>query len=849
MPTFATRQEALGWQKKYGGASIGAPAVPFEQQGAYPKEATAALGAKVKAKYPQYAGMDDLQVGQKTLAKHPEYQEFVKNFTPAPEKSPYITFSAPSYGEERKGFEDLAAKVGEKTGSEYLKGVVEKAALPAALVTTLNKKVGALIGNVGALPVNLSTALFDEKLGERLAKGGAAVAEGAKGTFQALQNAAGQGISFSPGPNGAAANEAAYQDFSRKWRMVEDVAGDVVTDPLNYVFAPGVAKNALPIAKGLQAGLAAKSADAALAAKEAIVKLPGSLKEAGIAAKGAAEGAAGLAGKAAGGGAKYAVAQATGLSPETVEAALTNVKLPKYREMGLQEGRQSLEDAVIGRLDEEISALSEGGKLYERARQATTELKPLDVSRKIDEALGKVVKTEGGKVVTKGTQLTTAEGAKIQDAIDQIRADLQSSDTITGQQLHDARVKLDKFIDWTDPSVKSANGALKNVRKALDDLAKEHVPGMKELDAAYAPKKQELEALKKMLLDKSGDVKDAAQSTLANLTRLGNEKKLARVEELLPGVSEDIKALKALQDVEYAKGQKVGAYARGILLGGGGLAAATGGLGGIPALAAAVLTHPTVAVSLLEKFGGMKRWLREKILAGKNLSAANKAEVQDAFDKARKAIEAGRAAEAERAAAKAVLPGIAREPIAVAKDPLQSVLASAEARLRVPSLSGDWAQEGVNAVRLAVGNGTLSPSLAEKAVDAMVDARLKTGLTPAQADEAVRRGRWMKERIYQESGLGLSGDAVPRAREGSAAAIAAAPAEHPIFGAPATEAPKTQAQAFLDELYAKRDALEEQVAASRGPGQAMRRQELFDVNAKIGAEEARLSELLGKDEA
>lgn len=836
MPTFSTKQEALDWQKKYGGASIGAPAVPFEHQGEFQMEGTAALGAKMKAKYPQYAKIADLELGQKVLKKHPEYQEFVKGFKPAPEKSPYVGFSAPSYGEERKGFEEIAKNVEKTTGSKYLGGVVEAAGPALALVTSGVKKAGALIGNVGAAPVNLSNALFDEKLGERLKSTGKKAVAGTKSAFQALKESAGQGIPLASGPTGEAADEAVYQDVSKKLGVVGDIAGDVVTDPTNVLFAPGAAKGAFPVARELQGQLMDKTADAILAAGRAAEKFPEMGAEAARELSRGAGKAASAAGRGAGEGAKYAVAQATGLNPETVDAALKNVKLPKYREMGVQEGRQALEDMVTGKLDEEIAALSEGGKLYDEARQATTDLKPLDVSRTIDKALAKTVKSDGSKIVTTGTELTAAEGAKIQDAIDQIRADLQSAGAITGQQLHDARRKLDKFIDWADPSVKSANGALKDVRRALDDLAKEKVPGLKELDAAYGPKKAELEAVKKLILDRAGDVKDSAQSTLANLTRLGNEKKLARVEELLPGISEDIRAVKALQDIEYAKGQKVGAYVRGGLLTLGGTAAATGGIAAIPALVAAIATHPTVAVAILEKFGGMKRWLREKILSGKKLTAANKTEVQDAFDKARKAIEEGKSGRAAAAAADEVLPGIAREAISAPSNPLDSVVTSANARLKSASLSGDWAAEGVNAVRIAVGNGSLSPAMAEKAIDRLLAERIATGLTPAQADEAIRRAKWMKERIYAEGGLGLSGDAVPRA---SKAIQEAAAVENPIFGKVEPQG-TSQAQAFLDELYAKRDALEDQVAASRGGGQSAAREQLSHVNARIGWEESQL---------
>ena len=68
--------------------------------------------------------------------------------------------------------------------------------------------------------------------------------------------------------------------------------------------------------------------------------------------------------------------------------------------------------------------------------------------------------------------------------------------------------------------------------------------------------------IKKDFFNRDGTLKDNALSKLSNLTKKGNEARLERVKVLIPDIEPQINAIKALEDVKLANGQKVGTYFR-----------------------------------------------------------------------------------------------------------------------------------------------------------------------------------------------------------------------------------------------------------------------------------------------
>lgn len=72
----------------------------------------------------------------------------------------------------------------------------------------------------------------------------------------------------------------------------------------------------------------------------------------------------------------------------------------------------------------------------------------------------------------------------------------------------------------------------------------------------------ELRNIKKDFFNPDNTLKDNALSKLSNLTKKGNEARLERVKQLIPDIEPQINAIKALEDIKLANGQKVGSYFR-----------------------------------------------------------------------------------------------------------------------------------------------------------------------------------------------------------------------------------------------------------------------------------------------
>lgn len=151
------------------------------------------------------------------------------------------------------------------------------------------------------------------------------------------------------------------------------------------------------------------------------------------------------------------------------------------------------------------------------------------------------------------------------------------------------------------------------IRANLNSGYRKQIPGLKDLDELYAVEKSQLDELSKGLIDKDGNLTDAAINKIANAGNVGKDQLLARLEQLVPGITHRIQIQQAIEDIQHAvKGDRVvGAYTHSALQGAGTIGAVTGiTTGNIPllagSLAMSILTAPKSAVALLRTFGFQK---------------------------------------------------------------------------------------------------------------------------------------------------------------------------------------------------------------------------------------------------
>lgn len=290
---------------------------------------------------------------------------------------------------------------------------------------------------------------------------------------------------------------------------------------------------------------------------------------------------------------KFGVSQATGLAPETISNIIENPQT--FTPEALKETtRVNLGSTVKDAIDARLENLSDIGSGYETIKQL-----PVKVAippQTVESVLNKYgIKVVDGKVKTtaESKPLTSADRIALEDFLSVYGNETE----LSANAFLNARSGLSQLSKYDSAKTGNLTPIARELRGIYDDLGKNQIPGLSELDATYAPEVRELSQIKKDYLTATGEFKDGAINKIANLTGPGKEQVLNRLEKIIPGVTQRIKIVKAAEDIEKAAGLKVGTYARAGL-GVFGLSTAN-----IPAILTAIVASPEIAVRLLRAYG------------------------------------------------------------------------------------------------------------------------------------------------------------------------------------------------------------------------------------------------------
>lgn len=312
----------------------------------------------------------------------------------------------------------------------------------------------------------------------------------------------------------------------------------------------------------------------------------------------------------------------SGLDIETIN---TLKNLPDEFKTAAKEGvegaRTNAFNQIKNVVDEQIADLRSTGKAYETFGEAT-----INVGSFLDDSLRKA-----GLVIDESGKITTSPSSAIRSAgeINKLQAlrDLyKDKEVMTGKEFLNLRSDLGELAKYNQETTPGARLWAKQTRAELNKGFRDQVEGLKEADVANSAIRKDLSAIKGMIYDKAGNIKNGAISKVNNLFNKGKEQQLAVLEKIIPDFEKfksQVKVTKALEDVERASGVKVGTYANGILAGGGG--AMVGGPVG--AVVGMILTNPKVVAGLLLKYGELKKMskgviesITNKIIGGKDLT-------------------------------------------------------------------------------------------------------------------------------------------------------------------------------------------------------------------------------------
>lgn len=245
---------------------------------------------------------------------------------------------------------------------------------------------------------------------------------------------------------------------------------------------------------------------------------------------------------------------------------------------------QTLLDKIIDRFNGLDLEKKLEGEEYEKIRNSNTPVKIEEILNKMSERLKKAgleLTNEWVKVNKNYTPALNNKFTEMGQFIDELRKLWNSA---TAEDVWWARRQIDTLAKWDGvPAGLEADAInlVRDIRGILDSELKKQVPSLKELDKTYVKTIWEIKELKQDWFNRDGTLRDTAYSKIRNITKQGsNQPKLARLERLLPGISEELRGLAVAESVEKAGKQMVGQYASQIFGVGGWIAAVTSLLSG-----------------------------------------------------------------------------------------------------------------------------------------------------------------------------------------------------------------------------------------------------------------------------
>lgn len=296
----------------------------------------------------------------------------------------------------------------------------------------------------------------------------------------------------------------------------------------------------------------------------------------------------------------YAINQASWLSKKTREVA--------YRDPDLLDSIQRWEytkEALLDEVDKAIktkwSEFSEMGSIYNKVRKQDVDIDVAEAKEWIKSILGKSLV----RITDKWLDFTDSAiaNSNSKKAVTQAYNSIVNRWVVKPEVLLNIRKQLDDLIDyWSDVSTQW-QALVKEMRKEIDTIAKEKIPWLKELDAEYAPIRQEISKIKKDYFNKDWTLKDNALSKVSNIANESNLERLKRIERFLPDIRKKAEALRAYDDIVKASENKVWLYVRWGLW-----ASAVVSLNPV-LLAGAIATSPDAVIRAIKKASKVWDWV------------------------------------------------------------------------------------------------------------------------------------------------------------------------------------------------------------------------------------------------
>lgn len=536
---------------------------------------TQELAQKIKQKYPEYKNVDDTQLVNKIVEKYPVYKTHLDDFSSQPTQDSTSVHANQEVTQQPN------------PPAEY------KPSFEAQQNDGFWSSVGKTVANIPGSAANLGKNLYQivrhpldtaKNIG---AVGAGAIQAGSEALFGNDPNVQKTQTQLE---NDQAFNSA-KDYFVNRFGGIDKIKQTIVNDPVGF---------AADFATVLEGGGAVVLGAGKVSKINALTKTGNVITKVGetvnpirqalpLASK-VVSGTGNLVKKTAG----FATSQATGLNPETISQIIKTPNAFSKTEAAMLD-RGTLANQVKTAIDTRLADLSETGSLYQTIResgavtsipQGTLQSVLSKYGLKLDDA-GKIIRDRAS------VPMKTGDVSALQDFLDIYgkEGDLNANEFLNTRKAAAA------IADFDATKSDIANKIGEDLYATLNDVARKKIDGLEALDAQYSPEVKLLKQIKKDYLAPDGSLKDGAINKIANLTGKGKDKVVARLEQIVPDIKEQVNILKALEGIQVAEGQKVGTYFRSAMAGDGLIT------GNIPAIAVAIIAQPSVAVPILRAYG------------------------------------------------------------------------------------------------------------------------------------------------------------------------------------------------------------------------------------------------------
>lgn len=243
------------------------------------------------------------------------------------------------------------------------------------------------------------------------------------------------------------------------------------------------------------------------------------------------------------------------LNPETLNNLVKHPELFRKAEKWFLT-KENLAEKVVKSIDQRIIEVWDLWKKYDTIKNwnwkiDTTGITPRKILEKYD-----IKVTEKGLDFSSSAIWDTGNMKAIEKAFKIIK----SRKLENWKDVLNLRRALDDVINYKTEATDLSKNIVKEMRRNIDNVAKNQIPLLKILDKKYKSEVSELQKIKKYIFSADGSLKDDYIQKISNLTWKWKEKTLERIKKLVPEIEHEINALKALADVKYASWNKVWAY-------------------------------------------------------------------------------------------------------------------------------------------------------------------------------------------------------------------------------------------------------------------------------------------------